>query len=133
SAHGRGGGSEAADETSGVNSEARHGSAAARPSVGGRGGPCRGPPLRTMSEVLLEVRDLVKHFEIGGGLFGGRRGVVRAVDGVSFAIRRGETLGLVGESGCGKTTTGRSILQLEKPTSGEILFEGRDLTRVAPD
>src|SRR5205814_3328333 len=57
----------------------------------------------------------------------------RAVDGVSFAIRRGETLGLVGDSGCGKTTTGRCILQLEKPTSGEILFEGRDLTRVAPD
>ena len=73
-----------------------------------------------MSEVLLEVRNLVKHFEVGGGLFGGRRGLVRAVDGVSFAIRRGETLGLVGESGCGKTTTGRSILQLEKPTSGEI-------------
>jgi oligopeptide transport system ATP-binding protein len=53
---------------------------------------------------------------------------VRAVDGVSFAIRRGETLGLVGESGCGKTTTGRSILQLERPTSGQVIFEGRDLT-----
>src|SRR5207237_3983592 len=84
-------------------------------------------------EVLLEVRNLVKHFEIGGGLFGGRRGLVRAVDGVSFAIRRGETLGLVGESGCGKTTTGRCILQLETPTSGEILFEGRDLTKLGAD
>ena len=77
---------------------------------------------------LLEVRDLVKHFHVGGGLFGGTPGVIRAVDGVSFALRRGETLGLVGESGCGKTTTGRCILQLERPTSGAVLFEGRDLT-----
>ncbi|HEV8585226.1 MAG TPA: dipeptide ABC transporter ATP-binding protein [Methylomirabilota bacterium] len=83
-----------------------------------------------MSDVLLEVRNLVKHFEVGGGLFGGRRGLVRAVDGVSFSIRKGETLGLVGESGCGKTTTGRCILQLERPTSGEIIFEGRDLTKL---
>jgi oligopeptide transport system ATP-binding protein len=79
---------------------------------------------------LLEVRNLVKHFHVARGMFGGTRGVVRAVDGVSFAIRRGETLGLVGESGCGKTTTGRCILQLERPTSGEILFEGRDLARL---
>ena len=77
---------------------------------------------------LLEVRNLVKHFRVGGGLFGSRAGVVRAVDGVSFEIRRGETLGLVGESGCGKTTTGRCILQLERATRGQILFEGRDLT-----
>jgi len=81
-------------------------------------------------EPLLEVRDLVKHFPIGGGLFGRSRAVIRAVDGVSFAIRRGETLGLVGESGCGKTTTGRCILQLERPTSGEVIFDGRDLTRL---
>jgi oligopeptide transport system ATP-binding protein len=79
-------------------------------------------------DILLDVKNLVKHFEVGGGLFGGPRGVVRAVDGVSFTLRRGETLGLVGESGCGKTTTGRCILQLERPTSGQILFEGRDLT-----
>jgi len=79
-------------------------------------------------ELILEVRDLVKHFEVGGGLFGGPPGVVKAVDGVSFAIRRGETLGLVGESGCGKTTTGRCILQLERPTSGQVIFEGIDLT-----
>jgi oligopeptide/dipeptide ABC transporter ATP-binding protein len=82
---------------------------------------------------LLEVRNLVKHFHVGGGLFGGPAGVVRALDGVSFAIRRGETLGLVGESGCGKTTTGRCILQLERPTSGQIVFEGRDLTVLDED
>jgi oligopeptide transport system ATP-binding protein len=82
---------------------------------------------RAAGEVLLEVRNLVKHFSVGGGLFGGRAGTVRAVDGISFTLRRGETLGLVGESGCGKTTTGRCILQLERPTSGQILFEGRDL------
>ena len=75
-------------------------------------------------ELILEVRDLVKHFEIGGGLLGGAPSVVKAVDGVSFSIRRGETLGLVGESGCGKTTTGRCILQLERPTSGQIRLRG---------
>ena len=77
---------------------------------------------------LLEVRQLVKEFHVRTGLLGGTAGVIRAVDGVSFTIRRGETLGLVGESGCGKTTTGRCILQLERPTSGAILFEGQDLT-----
>ena len=81
-----------------------------------------------MNDVLLEVDNLVKHFSIGGGFGGGRAAQVRAVDGVSFTIRRGETLGLVGESGCGKTTTGRCILQLERPTSGRIVFEGVDLT-----
>jgi oligopeptide transport system ATP-binding protein len=81
-----------------------------------------------MSDVLLEVRDLVKHYPVGGGMLSKPAGVVRAVDGVSFSIRRGETLGLVGESGCGKTTTGRCILQLERPTSGRVVFEGVDLT-----
>ena len=80
-----------------------------------------------MSEVLLEVRDLVKHFPVGAGFLGRSGGTVRAVDGVSFSLHRGETLGLVGESGCGKTTTGRCILQLERPTSGQIVFEGTDL------
>ncbi len=84
------------------------------------------------SDVILEVRDLVKHFRVGGGLLGRAPAAVKAVDGVSFSIRRGETLGLVGESGCGKTTTGRCILQLEQPTSGQIIFEGRDLTKLAP-
>jgi peptide/nickel transport system ATP-binding protein len=85
-----------------------------------------------MSEVLLEVRNLVKHFHVGGGLFGGPPGILRAVNGVSFAIRQGETLGLVGESGCGKTTTGRCVLQLETPTSGEVIFQGRELTTLPP-
>jgi oligopeptide transport system ATP-binding protein len=80
-----------------------------------------------MSEVLLEVENLVKHFSVGGGMFAGPPGLVRAIDGISFTIRRGETLGLVGESGCGKTTTGRCILRLERPTEGRILFEGVDL------
>jgi len=87
----------------------------------------------TAAAPLLEVRNLVKHFRVAGGLFGGRSGLIRAVDGVSFELRRGETLGLVGESGCGKTTTGRCILQLERPTSGEVIFEGRDLTRLGED
>ena len=81
-----------------------------------------------MSEALLEVQHLVKHFAVGGGMFSAPTGQVRAVDDVSFTIHRGETVGLVGESGCGKTTTGRCILQLERPTSGRILFEGIDLT-----
>jgi oligopeptide transport system ATP-binding protein len=87
-----------------------------------------GATLAPAGDALLQVRQLVKHFVVGGGLFGGTPGLVRAVDDVSFAIRRGETLGLVGESGCGKTTTGRCILQLERPTSGQVIFEGRDLT-----
>jgi oligopeptide transport system ATP-binding protein len=82
-------------------------------------------------DVLLEVRNLVKHFSVGGGMFGRRAGTVRAVDGVSFTLRRGETLGLVGESGCGKTTTGRCILQLERPTSGQVIFEGQDLAALS--
>jgi oligopeptide/dipeptide ABC transporter ATP-binding protein len=82
-------------------------------------------------EPILQVRNLVKHFQVGGGLFGGGAGIVKAVDGVSFEIQRGETLGLVGESGCGKTTTGRCILRLEPPTSGEVVFEGRDMSKLS--
>jgi len=90
------------------------------------------PPLPHGVEApLLEVRHLKKHFPVTAGLlFQHAVGLIKAVDDVSFFIRRGETLGLVGESGCGKTTTGRCILRLEHPTAGEIRFEGRDLASV---
>jgi oligopeptide transport system ATP-binding protein len=79
---------------------------------------------------LLTVRDLVKHYPIRGGLWQRVVAQVHAVDGVSFDVRQGETFGLVGESGCGKTTTGRAVLRLVEPTSGEVRFDGRDLLRL---
>ena len=79
---------------------------------------------------LVEVRDLVKHFPVRGGILQRTIGWVQAVDGVSFEIRRGETLGLVGESGCGKTTVGRLLLRLIEPTSGSIRFDGVELTEL---
>ena len=78
-------------------------------------------------DVLMRVDNLVKHFPIMKGFFQKQVGAVRAVDGVSFDIERGETLGLVGESGCGKSTTGRTILQLFRPTSGDVQFDGVNL------
>ncbi len=81
------------------------------------------------NEVLLEVKNLKMHFPVTSGMFFSRTVAhIKAVDDVSFFVRKGETLGLVGESGCGKTTTGRCILQLYKPTAGEVIFEGRELT-----
>jgi len=81
-------------------------------------------------EVLVEVKELKKHFPIYRGVFRRQVGAVQAVDGVTFNIYKGETLGLVGESGCGKSTTGRTILQLLEPTAGRVLFEGKDLTQL---
>src|SRR5215216_5714256 len=82
------------------------------------------------SDALLSVRNLVMHFPLTQGIIFQRKvGAVQAVDGVSFGVKRGETLGLVGESGCGKSTTGRAILQLYKPTAGQVIFNGHDLTK----
>jgi len=84
----------------------------------------------TMSEdIILEVKNLKMYFPVGSGFLSRKpMGYVKAVDDVSFTVKRGETLGLVGESGCGKTTTGRCILQLYKPTAGQVIFDGQDLT-----
>ena len=84
--------------------------------------------MTAKNKVLLEVNDLKKHFPIYKGVFRKQVGAVKAVDGITFYIYRGETLGLVGESGCGKSTAGRVILQLHKATAGSIIFDGEELT-----
>ena len=87
--------------------------------------PSVSPPERP----LLDVRGLAVRFPVAGsgGWFGGKPAEVRAVDGVSFSVARGETLGLVGESGCGKSTTGRAVLQLLRPAAGEVIFDGQPI------
>lgn len=82
-------------------------------------------------DILVEVKNLRMYFPVLAGIFRRKTADVKAVDDISFYVKRGETLGLVGESGCGKTTTGRCILQLAKPTGGHVLFEGTDLTKVS--
>ena len=81
---------------------------------------------------LLRVDELVKYFPINAGFLNRTVGYVRAVDGVSFAVKRGEAFGLVGESGCGKTTLAQTAIRLYKPTAGRILFEGQDIARLGP-
>jgi peptide/nickel transport system ATP-binding protein len=98
------------------------------PPIAGAGGAVLTPPPEPPRTPLLKVRDLTVHFPIRRGLLKRTVGYVKAVDGVSFEIPAGRTLALVGESGCGKTTAGKSVLQLYRPTSGQVLFEGVDLT-----
>jgi oligopeptide/dipeptide ABC transporter ATP-binding protein len=91
------------------------------------------PTAAPASDVLISVNDLVKHFEIRGGMLGvSKIGAVRAVDGVSFDVRQGETLGLVGESGCGKTTLGKVLLRLIEPTAGSVRFKGETIFDIPP-
>ena len=84
--------------------------------------------IATPAVPLLEVKDLKKHFPVQKGVFSRTVGYVHAVDGISFSIASGETLGLVGESGCGKSTVGRTLLRLLEPTSGTIKVSGEDIT-----
>lgn len=84
-----------------------------------------------MSELLLDVKGLKKYFPITGGLFDSKRGEVKAVDDVSFYVKKGETLGIVGESGCGKSTTGRLLIRLIEASEGKVLFEDKEITRMS--
>jgi peptide/nickel transport system ATP-binding protein/oligopeptide transport system ATP-binding protein len=87
-------------------------------------------PATPVGQPLVEIRGLVKHFPIKGGILQRKVGTVQAVDGVDLVVNRGETVGLVGESGCGKTTVGRLLLRLIEPTAGTIIFDGQDITRI---
>ena len=82
------------------------------------------------TDKILEIKNLVKYFPLTGGMFGRQIGQIHAVDGISFSLQEGTTLGLVGESGCGKSTLGRTLLRLIEPSSGEIFFEGKNITKI---
>lgn len=84
-----------------------------------------------MAEQLLKVNGLKKYFPINGGILGRKQGEVKAVDDVSFYVRKGETLGIVGESGCGKSTTGRLLMRLIDPTDGSIVFEDKEIMKMS--
>lgn len=84
-------------------------------------------------ESLLELKDVKKYFPIRSGIFQKKIGDVKAVDGISFSLKRGETLGIVGESGCGKSTAGRTMIRLYKPTAGQIFYKGRDISSLSEE
>ena len=84
-----------------------------------------------MSDYLLEVKNLKMHFPIHGGIFWRKIGKVYAADGISLKVKNGETVGLVGESGCGKTTVGRSIARLYRPTGGKVIFDEKDMSYIS--
>ncbi|MBU9714366.1 ABC transporter ATP-binding protein [Evansella tamaricis] len=86
-----------------------------------------------MSKPLLEVRNLKKYFDVTGGILSRKVGEVKAVDDVSFSVYEGEVLGIVGESGCGKSTTGKTLLRLTEPTEGEVIFDGKDITKLTDE
>jgi len=90
-------------------------------------------PVTSLRMNLLEIRNLVKHYSLRRGLFSRVSGILKAVDDVSIAVKQGETFGLVGESGCGKTTLARCALRLIEPTSGEIFFDGRDILKLSQE
>ncbi|HIP30989.1 MAG TPA: ATP-binding cassette domain-containing protein [Sulfurospirillum arcachonense] len=85
-----------------------------------------------MSEIVFEIKNLKKHYEINMGLFSKPK-IIKALDGISFNVKKGEILSIVGESGCGKSTTAKLMLKIEEPTSGDILFEGKDITKLEGD
>src|SRR3954463_7102565 len=87
--------------------------------------------MSTSQTPLVSIKDLKVHFPVSGGLFRRSAAVVKAVDGVTLDIQAGETMGLVGESGCGKTPLGRAILRLTEPTSGQVIFRGRNLAQLS--